>query len=50
MATMQLFPLTIGLTLLSAVQAGYINRGECATTDKVRSLGGLKVGTRFSGS
>uniref|UniRef100_A0A8C8W320 Uncharacterized protein n=1 Tax=Peromyscus maniculatus bairdii TaxID=230844 RepID=A0A8C8W320_PERMB len=35
MATMQLFPLTLVLTLLSAVQAGYINRGECATTDKL---------------
>ncbi|XP_040600786.1 lipocalin-1-like [Mesocricetus auratus] len=35
MAAMQLFLLTTGLTLLSVVQAGYINRGECATTDKL---------------
>lgn len=50
MAAMQLFLLTTGLTLLSVVQAGYINRGDCATTDKVRSLGGLKLVTRFSES
>ncbi|XP_027239849.1 uncharacterized protein LOC113830841 isoform X1, partial [Cricetulus griseus] len=35
MEAMQLFLLTIGLTLFSLVQAGYINRGECATTDKL---------------
>ncbi|CAH6788758.1 AABR07051348.2 [Phodopus roborovskii] len=35
MAVMQLFLLTLGLTLLPVVQAGYINQGECATTDKL---------------
>lgn len=38
MATMLLFLVTIGLTLVFLVQASYINHVECVITNMVRSL------------